>query len=242
MITNAITITVERTGKTYHTLKDWGFAIENTDYLGAPELETHLVNVPGLSRTIDMSDALTGYPVYTHRLISVVLGGLRKDSSWDGVISDIRNILHGQMIKLTFDNDKGYYWHGRAQVIDFERTRRLGKVKLELPTADPYKYEMEDSTEPWKWDPFNFQTGVISQDADVTVSGTATYTLRARGMPISPTFLLVRGTVTVSYKGETHELALGDNRFPDFYAYNEEAVYTFEGTGTLQVIYRRGSL
>ncbi len=242
MITNAVSVTVERTGKVYHTLKDWGFAIENTDYIGDPVLESRLVTVPGLNRTIDLSEAVTGYPVYTSRVIKIIMGCLHKDSAWDSEISDLRNILHGQMVRLTFDNDKDYYWRGRAQVVDFERMRRLGKVVLELPCADPYKYEKYDSTEPWRWDPFNFISGIINQDCNVTVNGTETYTLAAQGMPIVPVFDVKRGEISVEYKGVTYRLKSGENRFPDFVASYEKAVYTFTGNGELRVIFRRGSL
>ena len=242
MITNAATITVERSGEKYHTLQDWKMAIENTDYIGAPVMESRLLTVPGASKVLDISEALTGYPVYTSRQISITMGCIKKDSAWDGEVSRLRNILNGQMVKVVFDNDKNYYWRGRAQIVDFERNRRMGKLRFELPNAEPYKYDIYDSREPWRWDTFSFISGIISQDSNVEVNGTAEYMLAVQGMPIVPVFDLKSGEVSVEYKGVTYALEMGENRFPDFVLYDEKEFFRFSGSGSLSVVFRRGSL
>ena len=46
-ITNGATIEIVATGEQYHTLKDWGLAIGNNDYIGDVEQENYYVDVAG---------------------------------------------------------------------------------------------------------------------------------------------------------------------------------------------------
>ena len=42
--------------------------------------------------------------------------------------------------------------------------------------------------------------------------------------------------------GETYTLTLGRNRFPDIVVYGSDVTLEFAGSGTLDIVYRRGSL
>lgn len=244
-LTNAATIIVAATGESFHTLDDWGLAIGNNDCIGTPEIEEHYVDVPGVAKRLDMSDALTGYPVYTHRPIRLSVGGIRKRMRWDSTISSIRNKIHGKIVKVIFDNDKSYYWTGRAKVTGYDRQRELGTFTIEIPYAEPYKLAINDSTQGWLWDTFSFRTGIIKRSTDIAVNGSATYTINAGNMPIVPEFSVTSigsGGLSVEANGENYALAAGRNRFPDLIAYGRDVIYKFTGTGTVTIIYREGSL
>lgn len=244
-LTNAATIIVVATGESFHTLEDWGLAIGNNNCIGDPEIEEHYVDVPGVAKRLDMSEALTGYPVYTHRPILLNVGGIRDRMRWDNTISSIRNKIHGRVIKLIFDNDKSYYWTGRVKVTGYDRQRELGTFSIRIPYAEPYKLAVSDSTEGWLWDTFSFRTGVITKSTNIVVSGSAAYTISAGNMPIVPEFLVSAigsGGLRVEANGESYSLSAGKNRFPDLAAYDKDVVYRFTGIGTVTVIYRRGSL
>ena len=61
-MTNGATITVIATGKSYHTLRDWGLAIGNNNCIGTPVQETFYLDVPG-------ADAVS----YTHLTLPTIL-------------------------------------------------------------------------------------------------------------------------------------------------------------------------
>ena len=132
-LTLGIKIYVEDTGKTYHTLDDWEFALGNNNYISDPVMETKYIDVPYRDGLIDASTALTGRPIYKRRQLSFDLGGIRERNSWDAVISNIRNSINGRICRLTIDNDKSYYWRGRVYVEKFDRFRRLGSFTLNVP-------------------------------------------------------------------------------------------------------------
>ena len=50
-----------------HTLRDWGAIITNSDVIGMPEPNTVLLEVPGRSGRLDLSEVLTGDVTYSNR-------------------------------------------------------------------------------------------------------------------------------------------------------------------------------
>lgn len=243
--TNGVKITVVSTGEDYHSINTWGLAIGNNDCIGSPEQETNYVNIPGCSGFLDMSEVVSGRPVFTHREIKIEFGGIRERTHWDSVISDFRNQIEGRIVRITFDNDKAYYFEGRAYITDFDRTRELGTFALEIPRAQPYKYETQDVNEPWLWDSFSFTSGVISYIGELAISGTKSVRIPRGYMDTVPVFAVsgVSQGLTVSYKGRAFVLINGENRFPQvLIGGREEIILTFAGTGTVTIDYRRGSL
>ena len=243
--TNGIKITVVSTGESYHSIDTWGLAIGNNDCIGAPEQDTNYVHVPGRSGFLDMSEVVSGRPVFTHREITIAFGGIRERTHWDSVISDFRNWIEGRIVQITFDNDKAYYYEGRAHISDFDRTRELGTFRLSIPMAQPYKYETQGVNDPWLWDTFSFTTGVISYIGELLISGTKTVRIPKGYMDTVPTFIVsgVTQGLTVSYKDKVFTLVNGENRFPQILiGGEEEIILEFAGTGTVTIDYRRGSL
>ena len=87
-MTSGVTITVIATGKSYHTLRDWGLAIGNNNCIGTPVQETFYLDVPGADGFLDYSEALTGRPIFKQRPIEITLGGKMDRRIWNSFISD----------------------------------------------------------------------------------------------------------------------------------------------------------
>ena len=245
-LTMGIKIYVEETGRTYHTLDDWDFALGNNNYISEPVMETKYIDVPYRDGLIDASTALTGRPIYKKRQLSFNLGGVRERLAWDAVISGIRNNVNGRICRLTIDNDKGYYWRGRVFIEDFDRSRGLGSFTLNVPSAEPYKYSVNSSSEPWLWDPFNFETDMITYEGAWDVNGSLTETIPSGHMPTVPQFVvndLVGEYISLSVGGFTYKLYAGTNIIPEIIvgSYNDVTL-TFTGYGKVQCVYRSGSL
>ena len=240
-----ITLYVEETGKTFHTLDDWQLALGNNNYIGEPEMETTYIQIPGRNGLIDASEAITGRRVFKKRPLAFELGGKNPRLNWDGIISKMRNEIHGRVCRITLDNDRAYYWRGRVFLEDFDRSRELGTFTLSVPNAEPYKYSLTTSAEPWLWDPFNFETGIITYIGAVTISGTETITIPAGYMPTSPEIVVsdLSGTLTLDYGGQTYTLTTGTNKIPSILVGGDSDVeLTFTGDAKVQIVYRSGSL
>lgn len=245
-LTYGISIYVEDSGKTYHTLDDWDLALGNNNYIGDPEMETTYIQVPGRTGLIDASEVISGRRIYKKRSLEFELGGIRDRLDWDGVISAFRNNIDGRVCRLTLDNDKNYYWRGRAYIRGFDRFRDLGTFSLAVPTADPYKYNKTSSAEPWLWDPFNFETDMITYIGAITVVGSASVTIPHGHMATSPELVvsdMTSPTFTVTANGMTYPLTVGTNRVPSILVGGDTDVeLEFTGDGKIQIVYRSGSL
>lgn len=248
VLTNGATIEIVATGDRFHTLTDWGLAIGNTNPIGEPSMETYYVDVPGADGFLDYSEAITGRRIFKDRPISIELGGKKPRNDWDLFISDLRNLIQGREIKVIFDNDPGFYWIGRAGITDFARNRELGTFTLEIPKADPYKYNVTDSTEDWLWDSFDFETGVIDEGTEITLTasgGAKSYTIVPDRMPFVPVIQVSQigaDGIRMTASGETYTLTKGKNRFADIVVNDEDVTLAFTGSGKLTIRYRRGSL
>ena len=246
-LTNGATIIIAATNEQFHTLNDWGLAIGNNNYIGEPEQHLDFISVKGRNGLLDISEALTGRPTYSSRPISVSLGGIRNRHDWDAIISDFRNKIEGKIIKLIFDNDPTYYWIGRCHITGYDRMRNLGQFNLEIPNADPYKYDVVAFNEDWLWDPFNFETGIVTEAKEYTITGHTEITIPSGLMPVAPTIIVtnINTFLTVQKYGESRvvDLSLGENKV---YAITvndtSESILVFEGNGKFSINYRGGSL
>ena len=244
-ITNGVTITIISTGKSYHTLKDWNLAIGNNNCIGDPTQETYYLDVPGADGFLDYSDSLTGRPVFKERSIEITLGGKLNREKWTAFISNLRILLQGKKIRIVFDDFPGYYWEGRCELSSFERSREIGTFKLSIPQADPYGYSLNENSENWFWDPFDFELGVIDDPITITLtaeSNTSTCTIVHGNVPFIVSIRVSDlGDVGLSMTDGTDNylLKLGDNPFAQLLVDTEDLTLTFTGRGSLQVIYRR---
>lgn len=243
---NGVEITIEGTAHKYHTYDDWGLYVTNTDYIGEPKQVTNYVSVPGRDGLLDLSEVITGRPTYSGREISIKLAGHHNKVNWDSVISAFRNNINGRICRLVFDNDKSYYWRGRIDIKDFESVLSLGTFQVDVPNADPYKYDVLSSADPWLWDPFNFETGEIIQTQATVIVGSGSITVPHGHMPTSPTIVvsnMVSGTFKLTYDGSTYSLVRGNNKIPSIMVGGDKDVkLDFVGSATVQIVYRGGSL
>lgn len=246
-LTNGATIIIAATNEKFHTLRDWGLAIGNNNYIGEPQQHTDFISVKGRNGLLDISEALTGHPTYESRAINIHLGGKDEPNDWDVNMSNIRNKIEGKQIKLIFDNDPSYYWFGRCHIEGFDRFRELGTFNLTIPNADPYKYNVQEFNEDWLWDSFNFESDYVTEAREYTITGHTEITIPAGEMPVSPTIIVtnINTFLTIQKYGEARvvNLSLGENKVYSITINDEnESILMFEGNGKFSINFRGGSL
>lgn len=248
VLTNGATIEVEGTGEQFHTLRDWGMAIRNNNYIGDVVHESRYVDVPGSDGFLDFSESIAGRRIFKERTINIELGGKKPRNDWDSIISDIRNQIEGKKVRIIFDNDTGFYWTGRAKIKEFDRNREIGTFTLSIPKADPYKYKTEDSTEDWLWDTLDFETGIIDEDPTILLTeaeNIQSYTIVAGGAPFVPEIQVSsigETGISMTACGENYTLVKGKNRFADIVIDQEDVTLIFSGIGELIINFRRRSM
>lgn len=224
-----------------HTFYDYGLYVTNTNPVSPPKAKMQYISIPGRNGSLDITDALTGYTVYDNRDITLKLGGKKKAELWPAFMSNFLNELHGKKIKISFDDEPEYYYIGRATVnSNYERTGEIARFTVTID-AEPYKYSMIDSVEPWQWDIFSFVDGVIQVYSDLIIAGTGEYIIVGSEVPVIPE-IIASNDMTVEFEGNTYKLYAGKNKIYDIVITNKEHLIKFTGSGTVSISYRRGRL
>lgn len=223
-----------------HSIKDWNIYLKSRPTISPPDPKTAYADVPGFDGSIDLTESASGRVSYNNRKLQcefVVMDGRER---WPTIYSTILNYLHGQLMKVIFDEDPSYYYEGRFEV-DKWQSNRFNSTIVITGNVKPYKMEITDSTEKWLWDPFNFETGIIREYADLIVDGTLQVTVLGSRL-ISVPLITTSNVMTVKFNGQIYNLVKGENEIPEIQIEDGENILIFEGSGTVSIKYRGGSL
>lgn len=162
-----------------NTYSDWGLVSSSKQIPAQAQPEFKLVSVPGRSGYVNVSQLLTGYPVYKTRTGTfsfIVLNSFNGvNRKWNDIYSEIASFLHGRELKCVMEDDPEFYYVGvfsveNAKPGDYNTTI---DIKYEMQA---YKKRLQASDDDWLWDPFNFETGVITighfKDIQITANET----------------------------------------------------------------------
>ena len=124
--------------------------------------------------------------------------------------------------------------------IDGKKTNPVYSEVTLSGSAEPFKYDLLSSGEPWIWDIFNFRTGAIRTLMDVEITSTnKTVTILGAGIDNPPVFIVTEASnLKLTHDGRTYTLKVGRNRFPAVRVGKENVTLTFSGTGKMSVEYR----
>lgn len=144
-----------------HTYRDWGLLPTLRPEVSPPEPKIIRVDVPGADGSLDLTQSLTADVKYKNRKIDfefLVIGGREH---WSMLYSDILDYLHGQNMQIILDEDPEYYYNGRVEVDSWKSNQDMSRIAL-VAEVEPYKLSRISTTDPWLWDTFNFETGIIT--------------------------------------------------------------------------------
>lgn len=206
-----------------HTLRDWGAAITNSDTISVPEANTVLLEVPGRSGRLDLSEVLTGDISYGNREIKLKLAAETNREEWVDTCFHIFNKYHGRMVHVTFDEDPGHFYVGRASVSDPQRVASAGQLTVTID-AEPFRYEQEEYE-------------VAFTGTTTAVSGTVE-NLR---MPVSPA-VTVPSACQLFHGGKVYELKKGTQTVPGLVLHPFENEISVTGAKSIAFKFRRGCL
>ena len=207
-----------------HTLHDWGAIITNSDVIGMPEPNTVLLEVPGRSGRLDLSEVLTGDVTYSNREIKLELAAQTKRDAWVETCFHIFNKFHGRIVHVTFDEDPGHFYVGRCSITNPKRVATAGTLTLTVD-AEPYRYEAEVYE-------------VTFTGGSSNLSGTA-MNLR---MPAVPK-VSVPSACQLFFGGKVYELAAGEDlNVPGLIFGPFENPVSVTGASSITFRFRRGCL
>lgn len=222
-----------------HTARDWGLRLISI-YIPMPDPKTQLIDIPGGDGSIDLTE-INGRPAYNDREGLELVFDLMDESysEWFIKYSEFAREIHGRKVKMVLDDEPDHYYMVRLN-IDSQKTNPVFSEVVLSGTAEPFKYDLLSSAEPWLWDPFNFHTGVIRTIGEQVITSTNNkITILGAGIDNPPVFIVTQAdNLGLTHKGRTYVLKVGRNRFPAVRVGEKDVTLTFSGTGRLTVEYR----
>jgi len=173
-----------------NTWDDWHIIASERPVFAPPEPKTYYTDLPGGNGSIDLSESLTGYPIYENREGSFtfkVMNDYEENgkyvyisndtSAWAQRYSKIMEFLHGQRLYAVLSDDPTYFYTGRFSVSGWNSGDTWSEITLDY-TLNPFKWNISSSISDWLWDPFNFETGVIwdAVCSNISIDSTEEYT------------------------------------------------------------------
>ena len=226
-----------------NTWNDWGLIPTSRPVVSTPAIKKVLIDIPGADGAIDLTQSLTGEVKYEKRKGSMEFMVFNK-SHWANIYSEIMDYLHGQQVKIILEEDPDYYYFGRAEIDQWKSSKNYSLIVINIE-ADPYKYELYSSLEDWKWDSFNFETGIIREYRTLEVSGSLSIIIPGRRMSVCPSFTVISedgAGMRIAFNGNTYLFADGTSRNLNIVLKQGTNTLQITGTGTISIDYRGGRL
>lgn len=129
-----------------NSFSDWHLVPDGRQVISSPEIKTMVVDIPGAEGTVDLSEAITKYPLYKNRTGSLKFHVLETNRSWISLYEEILATLHGKQTTLTLEEDPNWYYKGRFTVSwTSNNDGTLPNIEIGY-TLDPFKYYKTKST------------------------------------------------------------------------------------------------
>lgn len=120
-------------------LEDWGIVTDVE--IGEAPIREKSYTVPGRMGKVDATDALTGYPIYDNRSLSIKMFIKAKTpEEYQSTIDDIQAYCHGKVRRVTFLHDNDHYYEGRLKVSPDKNNKTYGNITI---TGSMYPYALK---------------------------------------------------------------------------------------------------
>ena len=222
-----------------HSYRDFGLILSSKT-ISPPEPQTKFVAVPLRNGSLDLTESLTGDVRYKDRYITMTFTVIDPVNMWSARVSEVQNYLQGKRLRIIFDDDCAFYYVGRVAVNNWKSGKGVGTLVIE-GTCEPYKYDVQSTSEEWLWDSFDFEIGYISEASEVVVDGQADIVIIGKR---KQTYLTITASadMTMEYAGVSYTIKEGTQKLYDVILSEGENVLTFRGNGTVTVDYIGGSI
>jgi hypothetical protein len=240
-----------------NTYDDWKLVPCERPVFAAPTQKTTFLDIPGADGSLDVSESLTGYPVYNDREGTFDFYVLNEYTGyyWMDIYSDIMECIHGKRLHAILEDDPKYYYDGRFWIDKWNPDAHHSTITIKY-RVNPYKWSVLSSSDTgWLWDSFNFNEDMISsakyKDIIINNPSTTSYNIvripqKERGSaPICPDFIVSSMSYPIKVKngvyGVEHPLSIGHNVIHDIMLYGPtESELYFNGLGLLSIEFRKG--
>ena len=114
-----------------NTWDDWRLVPASRPVFNPPAQKVKTLEIPGGDGVIDLSQSLTGYPVYQNRTGSIEFIVMNDFKPWHMAYSDIMDYLHGQKLRAVLEDDPEYFYEGRFTVNVWKSEKDWSRITID---------------------------------------------------------------------------------------------------------------
>lgn len=211
-----------------HSLRDLKLILQTVS-MPMPAPKTIMVSVPGTDGSLD----LTGYygdTRFENRTITMVLADI--DNYYKRYVNQsiVAQALHGQSMRIVFDEDPEYYYQGRVIASNWAMNGYTRTVTI-VCDCEPYKYLINEGGDAWKWNPFSFVNGVIREYGDIDIDGETSIDIVGGWKAVHPTVSVTAPMQVRLDNGAWYSVPKGISKLYNITITRGEHTITFKGTG-----------
>lgn len=189
--------------------------------IGTPEPKTEEVEIEGADGKLDLSDYF-GEVKFENRQLTFNFSCINHPREFGKIYSKLQNILHGQKMKITHDDDKEFYYIGRITLNDWETDKRVGSIKIECD-CEPYKYKKNKTIVP------------------ITVNGKKEQVFKNLRKTVIPS-IKTDAEIKIEYNGASFNLEAGNFQIPEIAFKAGNNILSFEGNANIVIEYQEAGL
>lgn len=127
-----------------NTWDDWHLVPVSRPLFNPPSLKKKTLDIQGGDGLLDLSETLTGYPLFNNREGSFEFIVMNDYLPWYETYSMICNYLHGRRMKAVLEDEPEYYYEGRFTVNSWKSEKVFSKITIDYSVA-PYKKRFSGS-------------------------------------------------------------------------------------------------
>lgn len=121
----------------YNSWDEWHMIPTSRPSIVTPAMVENTVEVPGMNGSLDLSEALTGYPLFNNRSGSITFMFINGYGNWVERRDSVIKKLHGKRMKIRLSDDPNYYYEGRITVGDWTTNRDMSSIDISY-NVKPY--------------------------------------------------------------------------------------------------------
>lgn len=230
---------------------DWHLVPNGRPVISAPSIKNTLVEIPGLSGSLDFSELLTKFPTYSNRTGKIqfyVLNDYTNNQTWIDRYHEIMNYIHGRISRITLEDDPSYFYEGRINIDSWTSNNDGSGSTISFGyNVDPYKYY--------------YNANNPNDDGMMVYTGVNNFSIALGNnvgiMPVVPDFIVTNiGSSGLNITWTNRERGIinsvkeitenGTHTFYDLILTNlsgeNNCSITVTGTGNTKILFRKGML
>lgn len=198
-----------------HSHNDYGLILTSKD-IGFPTPKVETIDIPHSDGSLDF----TSEPIkFKNRKLSFEFAKPEFQKNMLKTFDNIASEIHGQKMKITLDDDAGYYYFGRCTITSFQTLQGYFTFKVDVD-AEPYRLKQAITEK------------ILSQGINTLPNGQKA---------VVPQFE-TSDSVTIAFNDKTFTHSKGNFKIPEIEFTKGDNILKITGGGTVKITYQEGDL